>query len=143
MRFKSYVMIGLTISGLIAGSQVLAADDVGAPFFSNHCGNVSLAGSFGFYRSGSTPAGTLASIGLLRFDGHGNFSVSQQISKNGAFQYDVTFDGTYQINADCTGAAFLDGAEFARLVVTDRGHGFYLFSESTGNAVYGVGRRLD
>jgi hypothetical protein len=32
--------------------------------------------------------------------------------------------------------------EIARIVVTDRGAGLYLFSESAGNAVYGVGRKI-
>jgi hypothetical protein len=32
--------------------------------------------------------------------------------------------------------------EVGRLVVTDGGSGLYLLSESNGNAVYGVGRRI-
>ena len=49
------------------------------------------------------------------------------------------------MNEDCTGTFIApDGiTEIARIVVTSRGEGLYLFSESNGNAVYGVGRKID
>jgi hypothetical protein len=38
---------------------------------------------------------------------------------------------------------FLDtGIEVARVVVVDGGNEIYLFSESAGNAVYGVGKKI-
>lgn len=127
----------------VAIAVTIACSFLATPSFADgQCSNASLRGAFGFYRAGSTPAGTLASIGLARFDGRGTFSVTQNISKNGAFQFDVQLDGTYLINPDCTGAAFLDGVEFARLIVTRAGLGFYIFSESAGNAVYGVGQAI-
>jgi hypothetical protein len=141
LRVIAYIA-SVTISLVLIGPANAVGEngDIG---FEPHCSNASLDGHFGFYRAGSTPVGTLASIGLIRYDGHGNFVVNQNISKNGAYQFDIEFNGTYQVNADCTGAAFLDGAEFARIVVTERGHSFYMFSESAGNAVYGVGQRVD
>jgi hypothetical protein len=129
--------------GALASVGIAAAGELAAPALARHCSNASLAGSFGFYRTGTTPTGGLASIGIIHYDGHGNFTATQNISKAGAYQYDVELAGTYQVNPDCSGAAFLDGSEFARLVLIDHGDGFYMFSESTGNAVYGAARRID
>src|SRR6202790_586738 len=109
------------------------------------CSNASLKGSFGFYRTGSTSAGPLAALGILQFDGKGSVSGSQSISRNGVLQFDsVISPAPYIVNEDCTGKLVApDGTtEIARIVVTDRGAGLYLFSESAGNAVHGVGRKI-
>src|SRR5271154_2256020 len=101
--------IGLKASIAFGAASLLAIGQASAdpgntdPAFGIHCSNASLDGHFGFYRAGSTPAGTLASVGLIQFDGHGNFTATQNISKDGAYQFDVDFNGTYQVNADCTG----------------------------------------
>lgn len=105
------------------------------------CSVATLNGDYGFYRAGSTPDGTLAALGLLQFDGKGNFHVTQSVSKGGNYNFDVSFDGQYEVADDCTGKGFLDGDEFARMVVFGNGNGLYIFSESEGNAVYGVGTR--
>ena len=109
------------------------------------CTNASLNGPYGFYRTGSTPAGPLAALGSLTFDGKGVVTGSQSVSRNGAYTFDVPIMGPYVLNEDCTGKLLApDGVtEVARVVVTHRGRGFYIMSESAGNAVYGVGRRID
>jgi hypothetical protein len=107
------------------------------------CTNASLRGSYGFYRTGTTSAGPLASIGILSFDGNGNATATQSTSRNGVFTFDAVISGTYEIAEDCTGKEFTpEGVEFARLVVVDRGKEFYLFSETAGNTIYGVGRKI-
>jgi hypothetical protein len=109
------------------------------------CSNASLKGSFGFYRTGATSAGPLAALGILHFDGKGTVSGSQSISRNGAFQFDIVVaPSPYIVNEDCTGRFITaDGiTEIARIVVTSGGKGLYVFSESPGNAVYGVGRKI-
>ena len=130
-------------SALFLSVALLAPDAHAA---SKGCSNASLNGSFGFYRTGSTSAGPLAALGILQFDGKGSVSGSQSISRNGAFQLDIVIaPAPYIVNEDCTGKFVApDGTtEIARIVVTDRGAGLYLFSESAGNAVYGVGRKID
>lgn len=125
-------------SGLARGATAKNVHDDGA------CTNASLRGAYGFYRTGSTSAGPLAALGSLTFDGKGNLAGSQSVSRNGAFTFDVPIMGPYVVNEDCTGKFLApDGVtEVARIVVTDRGGGFYIMSESAGNAVYGVGRRI-
>ncbi len=108
------------------------------------CSNATLKGTFGFYRTGTVDQGTggLAALGILHFDGNGNATVSQSISRNGDYSFDSEGSFTYQVDRDCTGKGFLDGEEFTRIVVTEDGRGLYMMSESDGNAVHGVGTKI-
>jgi hypothetical protein len=133
------------------GLSVIALLILGSPrahAAENHghqaCSNATLKGTFGFYRTGTIQfgAGGLAAVGILSFDGKGNASVLQSVSRNGDFSYDEDGMFTYQLNPDCTGKGFNEGVEFTRIVVVDGGKGFYIFSESNGNAVHGVGTRI-
>ena len=108
------------------------------------CSINTLHGQFGFYRSGNTPDGPLAAVGSISFDGRGNAYGTQSISRNGAYSFDLDFINLYEVKTNCSGRLlFTDGTEFARLVVINGGKGFYIFSESLGNAIYGVGTRID
>lgn len=109
------------------------------------CTNASLAGTFGFYRTGTIKHGVggLAAVGILSFDGNGNATVNQSISRNGDYSYDNDGTFTYVVNADCTGTFLSGGQEFSRFVVVDSGRGIYMFSESDGNAVHGVGTKIN
>jgi hypothetical protein len=85
----------------------------------------------------------LAALGILFFDGNGNVSGSQNISRNGIFTFDAPISGPYEVAADCTARFLMDnGVEVARVVIVDGGKEFYEFSETSGNAVYGVGRKI-
>lgn len=133
--------IGLA-SALLIGIMSLATNAHADP---KGCTSASLNGSFGFYRTGTTSAGPLAALGILFFDGKGTVSGSQSISRNGTFQFDIVVaPSPYIVNADCTGKLLAaDGVtEVGRIVVTDGGTGFYVLSESSGNAVHGVGRKI-
>ena len=107
------------------------------------CSNKTLNGSYGTYRTGSTSTGPLASLGILFFDGNGNVSGSQNVSKNGVFIFDNPISGPYEVAANCTAKFFTDtGVEVARVVIVDGGNEIFLFSETAGNAVYGVGKKI-
>jgi hypothetical protein len=107
------------------------------------CSNKTLNGSFGTYRTGSTSTRPLAALGILFFDGNGNVSGSQNISRNGIFTFDAPISGPYEVAADCTARFLMDnGVEVARVVIVDGGKEFYELSETAGNAVYGVGKKI-
>jgi len=108
------------------------------------CSNKTLNGSYGSYRTGSTSTGPLASQGILFFDGNGIVSGRQSISKNGVFTFDVPIPpAPYEVAADCTARFLTDtGVEVARVVIVDGGNEFFLFSETAGNAVYGVAKKI-
>ena len=136
-------MVGL-VSGLLLGSvSIMPNAQASDRHVARSCSNASLNGSYGFYRTGVSAAGPLAAVGIGIFDGHGNMTGSQSISKSGAFAFDVDILGTVQVAQDCTGKGYTPGGVgHFRIVVVDGGNGFYLFSESPGGAVFGVGRKI-
>jgi hypothetical protein len=142
LRMNAVVMAALAIGLLLASShfQGVRADD---RYERRTCSEATLKGSYGFYRTGTTSAGPLAALGILFFDGNGNSSGSQSISRNGVFTFDLAVSGPYEVAVDCTAKFFLDtGVEIARVVIVDGGKEFYLFSETAGNAVYGVAKKI-
>jgi hypothetical protein len=45
------------------------------------CSVATLQGAYGFYRTGTTPVGPLAAVGIATFDGQGNTSARQTITR--------------------------------------------------------------
>ena len=142
MKRTRFTESGLFRSALVLGLFAGLGPGLRAQDHPVMCTNASLKGTYGFYRTGSTPDGPLAAVGIITVDGKGNSVATQSISRNGDYSFDVTFPSTYEIDADCTGKGFFDGNEFVRIIVVDDGRGVFMLSESEGNAVYGVGRRI-
>jgi hypothetical protein len=135
-----------TVSRVIAAGLLLLASPLAqaADKGDRPCSVATLKGTFGIYRTGTIDfgAGGLAAVGILSFDGKGNGTVLQNISRNGDYYFDVDGTFNFEVNADCTGTFLSNGEEFSRMVVIDDGKGFYIFSESEGNAVHGVGTKI-
>jgi hypothetical protein len=74
------------------------------------CSNASLQGSFGFTSAGTlfalpAPfAGPFGEIGRQTFDGKGNTEGTATLSANGNIVKGVNWQGTYEVNPDCTGS---------------------------------------
>ena len=141
LKIRSLLTLALATGLLLSTSTVprAHADDQ----HQKACSNKTLNGSYGSYRTGTTSTGPLASLGILFFDGNGNASGSQNISRNGVFTFDNPISGPYEVAADCTAKFFTDtGVEVARVVIVDGGNEIFLFSETSGNAVYGVAKKI-
>jgi hypothetical protein len=140
VRTISILSIALVIGLLLSNSGMgrVKADDR----HDRVCSNKTLNGPYGFYRAGHTSAGTLAAVGIVIYDGNGNNTATQSISRDGVFTLDQTTFGQYEVAPDCTGRGFLNGVEISRTVIVDGGREIYLFSENTGNAVYGVAKKI-
>ena len=89
------------------------------------CSNASLRGSFGFTSQGALVAnfpapvlGPFGEIGRQTFDGRGNTEGAATLSGNGNINR-VTFQGSYVVNPDCTGAMILYVAPFGSTVNLD------------------------
>ena len=55
----------------------------------------------------------------------------------------MTLPSPYEVAADCTAKFLTDtGDEVARASIVDGGNEFYELSETLGNAVYGVGKKI-
>ena len=76
------------------------------------CSNATLQGSFGFTSTGTLLAlpaplaGPFAEVGRQTFDGKGNTDATATLSANGNI-VNVTVQGTYVVNPDCTGSMTL------------------------------------
>ena len=88
------------------------------------CSNKSLRGSFGFTSTGTLLAlpapfaGPFGEIGRQTFDGRGTTDGTATLSSNGNIRR-VTFDGTYEVNPDCTGSMTLFVLPFGSTVNLD------------------------
>lgn len=102
----------------------------------NTCSEKTLNGSYGFQRNGSTnPGGALTALGIITFDGQGNTSGSQTISRNGVFGVQQLMP-TYTVNADCTGNLIdTTGTVIGNLVIVHGGSEVLGMSLTPGNNV--------
>lgn len=95
----------LIATGAVMASMIAAcgASDVASPVPA--CSTAGLVGSYGMQRNGQTVPGTATtSVGLVVFDGKGNYSVQQTVSVNGTSTTLPPASGSYVINSDCTGS---------------------------------------
>jgi len=106
------------------------------------CSTKTLHGFDGLYRSGTTSTGPLTAVGIVFYDGNGNNTATQTISRNGVFTLDQTTVGQYEVDADCTGRGFQNGVQISRTVIVNGGKEIYLLSMVAGNAVYGVAKKI-
>src|SRR5262245_17714294 len=108
------------------------------------CSNASLQGSFGFTATGTLLAlpppfaGPFAEIGRQTFDGRGNTEATATLSANGNIVKEVTAQGTYVVNPDCTGSLTIFILPFAAtadldFVVDDDGEELRTISTTAGS----------
>jgi len=90
------------------------------------CSSATLRGSFGYTGTGTLTldyvpapyAGPFAEVGRQTFDGKGNTDATATLSANGNIQQ-VTVQGTYTVNRDCTGTMTLYVLQLQSTVHTD------------------------
>lgn len=106
------------------------------------CTNMTVKGTYGFYRTGPGPNGPVTAVGWITYDGHGHLTLTQDVVRDGEPSLDETADGTYQVDADCRAHGYNeDGDEISRSIVTQDGD-IYYFISLTGSNVYGVATRI-
>jgi hypothetical protein len=129
MKYIATVVVFATVFGLGMVPKARAGEN-------EACSNATLHGSFGYTSTGtlldtyvpSPFAGPFAEVGKQTFDGNGHTYATATLSANGNISK-VTIEGTYAVNADCTGSmtlnvSFSDGSEatvHADLVIDDGG----------------------
>ena len=135
----SAMIIAFTALLIISNVQELYSTDVK---MSQGCSNETLNGSYGTYRTGTTPDGPIASVSIVKFDATGNMSIKQHTSRNGVLEFNKT-TGRIQVNADCTVKVFGDtGTQISSGVIVDDGDGFFLLNRNPGVTTVLVGRRI-
>ena len=112
------------------------------------CSVATLNGTYGFYRTGTTSVGPLASVGIATYDGNGTTTTRQTIRKNGVTTQDLftgpTQVASYEVDPDCAGRLLNpDGSAFSHFVVVDGGKEFFGLSLSPGNSVNVVWKKIN
>jgi hypothetical protein len=122
------------------------------------CSNATLMGTFAYTSTGSTTAaspagaGAVAEVGTQTFDGNGGTTGAATLSGNGTI-FQLTFQGTYTLNSDCTGTFTLMVTFPASsgigtvpvdvfFVIDGIGTEFQAIETGTGDVITRIGRRI-
>jgi hypothetical protein len=135
MRRTGYVGIAVLLGIVLSGASGIRADDA-QDNDSRHfrkCSVATLRGDYGIQIQGTRPSGpggpmeSVVGVVIRTYDGKGTFEQTDNVhgSISGTVPDRPGF-GTYVVNADCTGVAYLQlpGPPFAieeRLVIVDNG----------------------
>lgn len=151
---KLLVMVALIIgtSALVmAGGPRPAAPAQGQELkHERACSMANVAGAYGVYGGGTilpgnqvgAPPGPYATIGRAELDGHGAFIITSQTgSFNGAIFKNITAQGVYTVNADCTGTLAI-GSDTADIVFANGGNEFYATDTTSGIITTFVFKRI-
>ena len=104
-RMKSMVMsVGfVTVLTFVSLASAGNSEELRAPgkagLVSATCSTATLNGAYGFYSTGNTSNGELARIGIVIYDGNGNWTGRTHTSRNGKFE-SAKFSGQTQVAAN-------------------------------------------
>ena len=133
------VIIAFTALLIISNVPELYSADL---YTSAKCSNETMNSSYGIYRTGTTPDGPLASVGLVSFDANGKMTARQHTSRNGHFTASKA-TGRIEVAADCTLKIFDEGGtQISSGVVVDDGNEFFVLNRNSGNTTVLVGKRI-
>jgi hypothetical protein len=101
---------------------------------SETCTGSNVAGAYGFSGRGTIvsnpydlPEGPVATVGIITFDGQGQWVSHHSANVNGQVIHDLSNAGTYTVHPDCT-FTFVDGmvdaVQFVGVFVADRQEGW-------------------
>lgn len=132
---RTYVAIAIVVGVMLTGVRGIRAHDVqdNERGRRRECSVATLRGDYGIQIQGTRPSGpggpieSVVGVVIRTYDGNGNFEQIDNVhgSISGTVPNRPGF-GTYVVNADCTGVAYLQlpGPPFAieeRLVIVDNG----------------------
>jgi hypothetical protein len=127
--------LAFVLSGVVTYAQ---ADDDRRP-----CSTATLKGSFGYTGTGSIVSGAsvlpIAFVGRVTFDGLGQASFSQILSRNGVIISVGPINSTYTVNADCTGSFTVGNGH---LVIDDNGKEYRNILQNAGAVITVIGRKI-
>jgi len=114
------------------------------------CSVASLKGEYAWRRTGvnNVVGGPIAEIGVAFYSGDGTRGLIRNTrSTNGEIRPWTDYpapNGTYTVDADCTGSFFdADGTNSNNVVVFDGGRRYFVLSEAQGTIVTEEGIRLE
>jgi hypothetical protein len=132
----------LVLAGVLSLSSMALAQE--NPLL--ECPESSLDGPYTYSRMGTVVGkGPAAAQGIVTFDGQGNLAGTDTASVNGLI-IQRTFDGDYQMTANCTGVAtlvFTDGETISLdLLLMARGEEISFIQTNDGTVITGSARKM-
>lgn len=137
--WKNYVFAFLFCIAILSSSATRS-------FAQEGCTNASLYGQYGFSVKGTNVALGVpyAIVGRFVPDGQGNFTGTGTQSVAGIIA-SFSFDGTYEINADCTGsAAFMfpgGGTSKLIFILVQGGNEIFIMDTDQGSVETGIAKK--
>ncbi len=137
----------LTFGILLASGILARAQSPDLLHEERACSNRTLLGDYGAKIEGTIlgPNLPLRTLVLFRFNGHGGLDSFSHVVLNGTPTTEnwAQAAGTYSVNPDCTGSAFIEEAPpiLFHFVVVSGGRQFYLVVD--GNAISGEARKIE
>ncbi|MEH2245654.1 hypothetical protein [Nostoc sp.] len=139
--FFTTLMIGsvsaLTISDAI--SQKVNAQ--GAP----SCNNATIRGSYGTQFLENSKTEQIAVVGLIKFDGNGNFQGNDTLSLNGTIA-NRTVSGNYDVQPDCTVrmvyVANINGTGFFNGIIVNSGKEIFIVATNPTTVFTGTFKKV-
>ena len=117
---KSRMLFAAVLASLLVLSIIPKLSVPAVHAQGSSCTLATLTGGYGFSATGFNPINTktrssapqppASDVGLITFDGAGNFSTSFTDVNNGGGT-PFTDTGTYTVNSDCTGSFHLEGLD--------------------------------
>ncbi|MGZ5437229.1 MAG: hypothetical protein ACXW3F_14340 [Pyrinomonadaceae bacterium] len=134
-------LAALTIFFAAAFTNGLAVQAQGGPNKQCHLGT--LKGSFGYLNTGTAFGTSVASVGIMMFDGTGNVSGKDTNSFGGSIS-SAPFTGSYTVTPDCTGTLTINFGFFTienNMVIVDNGKEINIIETNPGTIATGVMKR--
>jgi hypothetical protein len=101
----------------------------------NGCSNASLQGSYGLHATGTTPAGPIAIVGVISYDGVGSLTGTLFARRTGSTSTEVIpLTGPYTVNPDCTVSDTFGNSQHTS-VIFDDGRGYFILNTTEGAPV--------
>jgi hypothetical protein len=116
------LLLPLALAGV--GSTLAAENNAATDAAAQTCSEATLHGRYLFAYQGFTVSGNdrspIAVAGYEVFDGLGNVRSVSTFSINGEITQHARIDGTYTVNADCTGSSvYSDGTHYDDFIAPD------------------------
>jgi len=138
--FFATLIIG-TVSALTISDAISQKVNAQATPF---CNNATITGSYGSTFTG-TAAGIIgAEVGLVKFNGRGNFQVTSTSSVDGTVRTNETDSGTYSVKQDCTvRIVYSTSTSILNGTIVDGGKEIFLIGTNPGIVITGTLKKVN
>jgi len=147
------MMIRIAVSATIASLLLFASLSRGirSESFARHmpstgCSVASVRGSYGFYRTGTTPFGPLASVGIATFDGTIFHRASNHTPERSHHFRSLHHQSVRYLRSRfrlCRQRLSSGCSVFVHFVIVDHGKELIILSLSDANTIHGMMKKID